>query len=91
MKYIDIHQKLKSMNNQYSIDEDNSDSSMIKENLFDEDKKLISPYKKVNIIPKDQISDNKSNIYNTNIFKGKNKRVNHYSNNSFSFPNNTSK
>lgn len=88
MKYIDIHQKLKSMNNQYSIDEDNSDSSMIKENLFDEDKKLISPYKKVNIIPKDQISDNKSNIYNTNIFKGKNKRVNHYSNNSFSFAQN---
>ena len=35
MKYIDIHQKLKSMNNQYSIDDDdNSDNSMIKIKLL---------------------------------------------------------
>jgi hypothetical protein len=86
MKYIDIHQKLKSMNSQYSIDEEeNSDNSMIKTNLFDKDKKPTSPfpYKKENIV-----SDNKSNIYNINIFKGKNKRVNHYSNKSFSFAEN---
>ena len=90
MKYIDIHQKLKSMNNQYSIDDDDnsSDNSIIKTKLFDKDKKPNSPYKKANIIPKDKISDNQSNIYKTNIFKGKNKKVNHYSNNSFSFAEN---
>ena len=89
MKYIDIHQKLKSMNNQYNIDDDdNSDNSIIKTKLFDEDKKPNSPYKKANIIPKNKISDNKRNIYKTNIFKGKNKKVNHYTNNSFSFAEN---
>lgn len=81
--YTDIHQKLKSMNNQYNIDDENSDNSMIKTKIFDKVKKPTSPYKETN-----KISDNKSNINNTNIFKGKNRRVNHYSNNSFSFAEN---
>ena len=84
MKYIDIHQKLKSMNNQYSIDDDdNSDNSMIKIKLLNKNKMPTSPYKKTNII-----SYNKNNINNTSIFNGKNKRVNHYANNSFSFAEN---
>ena len=80
---IDIHQKLKTMNNQYNIDDDNSDNSMIRTKLLDKGKKPTSPFKEEDII-----SDNKKNIYNTNIFKGKNKRVNHYANNSFSFAEN---